>query len=179
MRKVLSVAALFALMQISFPGGIVRFSGAITAGHIATWSSSGVLQDGGAVATGLASTKADVAGRTNNVAATTLVTVGASNATYSFFCGTILTTVAGTSSTLPACDVTFTDELGTPHTIAVTAQSSANTLSTLGTIAASNVYGITFQAKAATVIQFSTVGYASSPANVMAYSTHVALIGPY
>lgn len=52
MRKLLSFAALFALMQISFPGGIVRFSGAITPGHIATWSSSGVLQDGGAAPAG-------------------------------------------------------------------------------------------------------------------------------
>jgi hypothetical protein len=84
-------------------------------------------------------------------------------------CFIVVTTAATTSSTLPACNVTYTDETNTAHTVAMTSTSAANTV---GTTAAG---ATTFYVKSASAIQYSTTGYATSGGTSMNFSVHLRL----
>jgi len=109
--------------------------------------------------------------QTANISATTVYTVPANvTATYRVVCYVVLSS-AGTTSTLPACNVVYTDnDTSTVETIALTATSAANTVGTVGAVATTAVPG--FQAKPGTNIQYSTSGYAST-GSAMAYAIHV------
>jgi hypothetical protein len=95
---------------------------------------------------------------------------------YRASCYIILTTVDGASSTLPACNVIYTDsDTGTSHTAALTATSAANTKDTIGAAVTALPGGGMFHPKAATTISYSTSGYASGTAATMQYSIHFRL----
>lgn len=94
---------------------------------------------------------------------------------YRASCYVITTTAATTSSTLPACNVVYTDgDTGNVHTAALTATSAANALDTVGAGTTTLPWG-TFNAKASTAISYSTSSYATSGATAMAYSVYFRL----
>jgi hypothetical protein len=94
---------------------------------------------------------------------------------YKADCYIILTTVDGASSTLPACNVIYTDaDTGTSHTVALTATSAANTKDTIGAGTTTLPFGF-FHPKAATAISYSTSGYASGTPATMQYAIHFRL----
>lgn len=108
-----------------------------------------------------------------NIGATTLFTVPTNVAgTYRFSCYTVVTRAATTSSTLPACNLIFTDaDTSVAQTIAMTTSPTGNTLGLVSGVPNTEVQ--MFQAKAGTVIQFSTSGYASVGATSMQYSVRI------
>jgi hypothetical protein len=110
-----------------------------------------------------------------NIGATTLLTVPANvTGAYRLSCYVVETQAATTSSTLPACNAIFTDnDSSTVETIAMTTSPTTNTVGTVGAIAATGL--LSFQAKQATNIQFSTTGYASVGGTVMQYAIRVKL----
>jgi hypothetical protein len=117
-----------------------------------------------------------------DVGATTLVTPGA-NGFYRFECFIVITQAATTSSTLPSCEVIYTNEsAGGSTTLKFTATATGNTLGLAGTTdLAATVAGPlpVIYAKSGTAIQYATVGYASSGATPMQFSLHVRLTGPF
>jgi hypothetical protein len=123
-----------------------------------------------------AATFAATAQAANISAATGQLLVAPANVTgtYRLVCYIVETQAATTSSTLPACNVVFTDnDSGTAETVALTTTSAANAVGTLGANATTAIVG--FQAKPGTNIQVSTSGYASSGATAMQYAIHAKL----
>lgn len=105
-----------------------------------------------------------------NIGATTLYTVPSSGTDnlYSVACYEIVTIVAGVSSTLPTCQVLWTDaDNNTAQTGAPVQSQSGNLLTTFGQ------GRIFINAKNGTTIQYQTTGYASNPALAMQYSAIV------
>lgn len=128
----------------------------------------------------------DATGQGAVIAATNLASqinpvIYALGGTYRGSCYVILTTADGASSTLPSCNITFTDaDTGNAHTAtALTATSTANTVDTVGA-GGTAVPGGTFHAKASTAISVSTVGYVSGTGGAMKYAVHFKLeyVGP-
>lgn len=119
--------------------------------------------------------------QTANIGFTTLYAIPSSGVgMYRVSCFTVITTAAGTSSTLPTCQVNWTDadsSVGSNWVVAT--NSSANTVGTNGLTSVADG-SITFNAKAGTNIQYTTVGYASNPASTMQYAVHLRLeyLGP-
>jgi hypothetical protein len=122
----------------------------------------------------------NLAGQTANIAATTLTTPGV-NGFYRFSCFVVEMANAGTSSTLPNCQVNFTD--ADSSTILAIIVSTTNTNNTVGSIGQQTTTGFnappTFFAKSGTAIQYSTGGYQSNPASTMTYAIHIRLEGPF
>ena len=116
-------------------------------------------------------TYVDSTGQTANISSTAIATSSpVAGNYYRFTCMVILTTAATTSSTLPSCNYTYTDESSSTHTaIPITATSNANSAGTSSSGVA------TFFAKANTVLDYSTTGYASSGGTAMQYSLHSRL----
>lgn len=115
--------------------------------------------------------KADFTVQNTNIGSTLLyaVPVGGSG-TYRISCSAVVTTVAGTSSTLPKCVVGWTDaDNSTVQSFDVSAINSGNLLTSNG---GGNVL---IDAKQGTNINVSTSGYASNAANVMVYAVHFKL----
>lgn len=126
---------------------------------------------------------ANLTAQAANIAATTIYTVPAgAGGTYRLSCYVVLTQAATTSSTLPSCNIIFTDaDTSTVETMGLTGTSAANTIGTVGLVSVGNLLNTgTFQAKASTNIQYSTTAYASTGATVMQYAIHVKLefLGP-
>jgi hypothetical protein len=129
---------------------------------------------------GIPVTAVDLTGKTANVSATTLVTPGA-NGFYRFSCFIVETANAGTTSTLPNCEVIFTDaDSSTPLGIIV---ATSNTNNTVGSVGQQTTTGFnaapTFYAKSGVAIQYATNNYASNPASTMTYAVHIRLEGPF
>jgi hypothetical protein len=125
------------------------------------------------------SIKFDQTSLSGNVAATTMVTPSA-NGRYRFNCYEVLTTAASTSSSLPSCQVSWTDaDTGTVETKTVTNGPSTNTVGLVPAYSASNAPTYSFYAKSGAAITYATTGYASSPASAMQYAIHVWLEGPF
>lgn len=132
---------------------------------------------------GTAAAAAAVAGSVNltaqqaNIASTTLVTPTA-NGYYRFSCYVVLTQVATTSSTLPACAVGYTDaDSSVVESFAYSQLSTSNSLGATGGIAAGAVP--TFFAKSGVPISFNVNSYASVGATPMQFSVRVRLEGPF
>lgn len=104
--------------------------------------------------------------------------------TYKANCYVILTTVDGSSSTLPKCQVVFTDaDTTNSHTQDVTATSTANTADTIGpapAVTAQLPGGGAFHVAPSTAISIDTTGYASNTSGQMKYAIHFTLqyVGP-
>lgn len=94
---------------------------------------------------------------------------------YRASCYVIETTADLASSTLPACNVIYTDaDTGNSHTVALTATNTANVVDAIGAGTTTLPWG-TFHPKPSTTISFSTSSYASGTAATMAYSVHFRL----
>jgi hypothetical protein len=125
---------------------------------------------------------ADLATQAADVVATTLVTPAA-NGFYRFECFIVITQVATTNSTLPACQVVYTNEssAGTV-TLNFTATATGNTIGLSGTTAlGATVAGPlpVIYAKSGTAIKYQTTGYTSVGGTPMQFSLHVRLTGPF
>jgi len=118
-------------------------------------------------------------GSSANISATTIFTTPTNptanfNGTYRLTCYTVISTAATTSSTLPACNLIYTDyPSGASETIALTTSPSTNAVGAVGAVAATAIN--IFAPKPGTVIQVSTTGYASSGATAMAYTVYAKL----
>jgi hypothetical protein len=120
-------------------------------------------------------------GQTANISATVFFTappatngIGApypGQGKYWFECYVVETTAATSSSTMPTCDVTFTDadSATAESAAAATSTSAANAVGTYGQGA------ILIDPAPGSNISVSTVSYASSGATAMAYSVHASL----
>ena len=116
-------------------------------------------------------TYVDSTSQTANISSTQLATSSpiAGNF-YKITCFVIVTTAATTSSTMPSCAYTYTDEASSTHTaIPITATSNANAAGT------SSLGTAIFFAKANTALDYATTGYASSGGTAMSYSLHLRL----
>jgi len=139
-------------------------SGAFTASRTVTFPDVNVNMMVGQVA------KANLAGQTASIGATTLVS-SALAGVYILDAEAIVTTAASTSSTLPNCGVTFTDA---DTSVGLYEQASAtSTGNVVGTTQSQGSYR--FNAKAGTAISYSCGSYASSGATAMQYAVHVRL----
>jgi len=104
--------------------------------------------------------------------------------TYRATCNIVITRAATTSSTLPQCGITYTDQDSSGgEAVLYTATNTANALAVLGTInttANGPSPGGMMQVAAGTLISVYTSGYVSSGATSMAYAVRVKLeyLGP-
>lgn len=128
-------------------------------------------------------------GQTANVAAATnqYTVPTAQGGFYRVSCYNVVTTAATTSSTMPSCQVVWTDDDANVAIAAVTftPTSTGNTVGTTNSVAcpatctnATNNNqngGIVVNAKAGTNIQVPTTGYASTGATAMQYANHVKI----
>lgn len=112
-----------------------------------------------------------------NIGATTLLTPGA-DGFYRMSCYLVITRVATTSSTLPACQFNYTD--ADSNVAGFLTLVTTNTNNILGTNSDAGISSTGyFQAKAGGVIQYQTTGYTSVGATSMQYAVHVRLEGPF
>lgn len=127
--------------------------------------------------------KFDATNQTASVSTTTLYAVPSNGAgTYRLTCFAVISQAATTSSTLPGCNLNYTDQdSGVVIGASITTGSTQNTTGTFTPlILAVTPANGTFEAKASTNITFNFTGYASSGATPMAYAVHVKLeyLGP-
>jgi hypothetical protein len=116
--------------------------------------------------------KAGATGQSASIAATTLYAVPAAGAgLYRASCYVVLTTAAGTSSTMPSCAVNWTDNDSSTAEAAVSL-TSTSTANAVGTTSAGPLL---INVKASTNIQYSTLSYASNPAAAAQYAFHIKL----
>lgn len=100
------------------------------------------------------------------------------NQFYRMSCYVVETQAATTSSTLPACNVIYTDnDSGISETIALTATDTTNLVGAVGRQPVTAIAG--FFVKALSSIQYSTSGYTSVGGTPMQYAIHVRLEGPF
>jgi hypothetical protein len=181
-------AAAGPIASMSYAGNSVDFSqgqlilgsgiatcGAATTGAIRYNSATPRIEycNGTSWSTGSTSVAAtvDLTSQGADIAWTTLITP-ATNNLYRISCYVIVTRAATTSSTLPGCNLSYTDETGTAHQVIGTSASTANTVGT-------NLQGMAvIYAKSGTAIQYNTAGFASSGATSMQYAVHVRLEQP-
>ncbi|HVI10221.1 MAG TPA: hypothetical protein VND65_18165 [Candidatus Binatia bacterium] len=153
---------------------LVAFAGSSTVGStIADNVGNGRNQTEPAVA------YVDLTAQTAAIAATTLYAVPAAGAgLYRLSWYAKVTTAAGSSSTLGALTITFTDQDGVAQSITCAAQSSAGTIETTdaGNTTTTLLSGltITINANSSTNIQYA-FAYASNPASAMNYTLHIRL----
>lgn len=133
---------------------------------------------GPASATGSAAV--GLTGLTANVASTPISpkldpVIWSTGGAYRASCYVIETTADAASSTLPACNVIFTDaDTGNAHTVALTATNTGNAVDDIGAGTTTLPWG-TFHPKASTTISYSTSSYASGTAATMTYAVHFRL----
>lgn len=143
-----------ALVTPTISGTVLNYNGAATVGN------------------GLASitATADPLAQTANIASTPLLTVGpGGGGLYNVEVYTIVTSV-GTTSTLPAVNIIYTDrDNNTVQTVPFTVTSNGNTLTTVA------INSFPINVKASTTISYSTSGYASTGAP-MQYSVHIKVL---
>lgn len=119
----------------------------------------------------------DLTGQTAAIATTTLYAVPSTGAgQYRVSWNAKVTTAAGSSSTLGALTITYTDPDGVAQTITAGAQTSAGAIATTstGNSTTTVLLGLPMllNCKASTNIQYA-MAYASNAANAMAYNLHI------
>jgi hypothetical protein len=143
-----------------------------------TWNGNVIATTSGPV--GSPAIAVDLTAQGANIGATTLVTPGA-NGYYEYSCYIVITQAATTSSTLPACNVSYTDaDSGVVKTIPATATQTTNSVGAIGAYASGQIldFPVVIYAKSGTAIQYSTTGYVTSGATSMQYALHIRLRGP-
>jgi hypothetical protein len=133
---------------------------------------------GPASATGSASK--GFTGQTANIASTPISplldpVIWSSGGMYRASCYVIETVADGASSTLPACNVIYTDnDTGNAHTVALTATNTGNAVDDIGAGTTTLPWG-TFHPKPSTTISVSSSSYASGTSATMTYALHFRL----
>lgn len=122
----------------------------------------------------------DLTGKTADVTTTTAYAVPAgAGGSYVVDCYVVLTTAGSVSSTMPKCQIAYTDMTSSQAVSAfdLTATSTANTVGTNSAAAGKGT--VVVSAKAGTNISFNTASYASSAAGA-AFAMHVKVraVGP-
>lgn len=113
-----------------------------------------------------------------NITSTPLLTP-AGNGFYRVSCYIVLTQAATTSSSLPNCNITWTDaDTGVAESVTTTSQYSGNVVGGLNPDS-TGAQPSKFYAKSGVAISYSTSGYASSGATSMQYAIHIRLEGPF
>jgi hypothetical protein len=127
-----------------------------------------------------AASRIDLTAQAANIVSTPILTPTA-NGFYRISCYLVLTQAATVSSTIPVCNLLYTD--GDTNTVesaqVLTAASSANTVgiySNLGNLAGNT---FNFFARSGASINYSTTGYASAGATPMQYALHIRIEGPF
>ncbi len=141
-----------------------------TTNQLLRWDGTNIVGEGIAVNT---------TGLTANVGVTTLTTPTA-NSYYRFSCYVVLTTAAGTSATLPQCQINWTDaDSSVAENATTNATSNVNAAGQLGPTQVSGINPASpIYAKSGVAITYQTVNYASNPASTMQYAIHLRLEGP-
>lgn len=120
----------------------------------------------------------DLSAQQASIGPTTLLTPSA-NGFYRASCYLVITQAATTSSTLPQCNVLFTDaDSSTAQTNFISSTSTSNTVGQQSLVNAT-VPAYSFYAKSGISIRYSTTSYASSGVTPMQYSLHFRLEGPF
>lgn len=121
----------------------------------------------------------DLTGQTNNAGPTTLVTPS-SNGWFVPACYVVTTTAAGTSGTMPKCQINYTDA-DTGVAQAPNSPTAANP--TPGTVVSltsgTNAANGGFYAASGVAITCQTLNYVSVGSPVLTYAVHCSVIGPY
>jgi len=105
----------------------------------------------------------------------TLLLSSATGGSYIYWCDITITQAATTSSTMPGCQIQWTDaDSSVSHSYATTSTQTGNTvgITSSGQSAPSNAY---IQIKNGTNVYYGTTGYVSSGATPMQYALHVKL----
>lgn len=119
-------------------------------------------------------------GQTANIASTPISplldpVIWSTGGAYRASCYVIETVADAASSTLPVCNVIYTDaDTGNSHTVALTSTNTGNTVDSIGAGTTTLPWG-TFHPKASTTISMSTSSYASGTPATMAYAVHFRL----
>lgn len=123
-------------------------------------------------------TAVNLAPQSANVGSTPILTTAA-NGFYRASCYVVETQAATTSSTLPNCQIGWTDaDTSTVNPpLVMTQTATGNVVGALGFQAANNLPW--FFAKSGTQILYQTNGYVSSGATPMQYTVHIRLEGPF
>lgn len=113
-----------------------------------------------------------------NIGATS-ITTPAANGFYRASCYVVVTQAATTSSTLPSCQIGWTDaDSSTAQVTNLTNTNSTNVVGNTGALA-TTFTPPTFYAKTGVPITYATTGYASVGATPMQYAIHIRLEGPF
>lgn len=121
--------------------------------------------------------KVDLTAQGANIVSTPLITPSA-NGFYRISCYLVVTQAATVSSTLPSCQVLWTDaDSSVSETITLTSTTSANTLGAIATPGSAGLFP--FQSKTGVAISYQTTGYATNGATPMQYAIHLRLEGPF
>lgn len=114
-----------------------------------------------------------------NISSTPIFTPAA-NGMYRFTCYTVVTQAATVSSTLPTCNLLYTDaDSGVAENITVAQASSSNLLGQVGGSGSPGQDMYAFYAKSGVSISYSTSTYASSGATPMQYAIRIRVEGPF
>jgi hypothetical protein len=125
---------------------------------------------------GIAVNQSDQTLLSANSGTITLTTPGA-NGFYQIDCYVIETRAATTSSTLPQCQVLYTDaDSSNAFTFQLTNTTSINAAGVAGQPV---LQPWMFYAKSGVAIQYNSTGYLSNGATSMQYAMHVRLLGPF
>jgi len=126
--------------------------------------------------TGIAVNQSDQTLLSANSGTITLTTPGA-NGFYQLDCYVVETRAATTSSTLPQCQVLYTDaDSSAAFTFQLTNTTSINSAGVAGQPL---LQPWMFYAKSGVAIQYNSTGYLSNGATSMQYAMHVRLLGPF
>jgi hypothetical protein len=139
-------------------------------------SLAGPSRSGNAVVYFIGSPSVDLTGQTAAIGTTTLASTGGFAGQYRVTWDATVDTAAGTSSTLGALTITYTEPSGVVQTITAGALSKTGTVETTdtGNSTTTVLLGIPLllNCKSSTLIQYS-FAYASNAANAMAYNLHI------
>jgi hypothetical protein len=162
-------------------GMLADWASGATNGQVPVWNSAtgkwtpGNPSSGG----GAVVAEANLTGQSASISTATLYSTGASGyGLYRFSCTVTLTRAATSSSTLPQCNVLYTDQdSGTGQNLGVSQPSSSNTAGATGCggTAGGGYCVQTLSVAANTNIQYNLTGYASSGATAMQYAVRMRL----
>jgi len=149
-----------------------------------TWNGNVIATTSGPVGS-LPVTAVDLTAQSANIGATTIVTPSA-NGFYRFNCyivKTVAPTSGSPSSTLPACNLGYTDgDTGIAKSgILVTQTNASNAVGVVGAYVSGDTkaFPAVFYAASGAAITYATTGYASVGSLTMTYAIHIRLEGPF
>ena len=151
--------------------GTLRYNSGLSAFQFyenGQWVEYGTGSGGGGSAPQVVAT-VESTGLTANVSNVTIYTPAA-DGIYAVLCQVTLQVPAATSATVPGCRVVYTEQISNTSVTRNLFNSTASNVLGAGQSALQPIY-----VKSGTAIQYTTISYASSPANTMQYAVQVVL----